>query len=146
MRIVCDGPSWSAISAHAILGCWRQQLRLDVDDVDGLINAMMHCCLHASAVAVVMEVALLQAFTGSMVICSIVLCCTGAVCRFQPNTDITGMMSVEGELVPLKSRIRPSDANGAVEKWLVQVGADAVGVTAPQQLVQILHVCCSIMP
>lgn len=41
--------------------------------------------------------------------------------RFQPNSDITGMMSVEGELVPFKTRIKPSEANGAVEKWLVQV-------------------------
>jgi hypothetical protein len=31
------------------------------------------------------------------------------------------MMSVEGELVPFKTRIKPSEANGAVEKWLVQV-------------------------
>jgi len=41
--------------------------------------------------------------------------------RFQANTDVTGMLSVEGELVPLKTRIKPSEANGAVEKWLVQV-------------------------
>lgn len=32
------------------------------------------------------------------------------------------MMSVEGEVVPLKKRIKPSEAGGAVEKWLVQVG------------------------
>jgi hypothetical protein len=32
-----------------------------------------------------------------------------------------GMVSVEGELVPLKTRIKPADAHGAVEKWLVQV-------------------------
>ena len=31
------------------------------------------------------------------------------------------MISIEGELVPLKTRIKPSQANGAVEKWLVQV-------------------------
>lgn len=31
------------------------------------------------------------------------------------------MMSVEGEVVPLKKRIKPSEAGGAVEKWLVQV-------------------------
>jgi hypothetical protein len=36
-------------------------------------------------------------------------------------TAHTGMVSVEGELVPLKTRIKPNDANGAVEKWLVQV-------------------------
>jgi hypothetical protein len=33
-----------------------------------------------------------------------------------------GMLSVEGELVPLKTRIRPAEAAGAVERWLVQVG------------------------
>jgi dynein heavy chain len=32
------------------------------------------------------------------------------------------MVSIEGELVPMKTRIKPNDANGAVEKWLVQVG------------------------
>jgi hypothetical protein len=32
------------------------------------------------------------------------------------------MISVEGEMVPLKTRIKPAEANGAVEKWLVQVG------------------------
>jgi hypothetical protein len=47
-------------------------------------------------------------------------------CRFQPNSDITGMMSVEGELVPFKTRIKPSEANGAVEKWLVQVRSSRV--------------------
>lgn len=41
--------------------------------------------------------------------------------RFEPNTDITGMVSSEGELVPLKTTIKPKDAGGAVEKWLVQV-------------------------
>jgi hypothetical protein len=45
-------------------------------------------------------------------------------CRFQLNTDITAMMSVEGELVTLKKRIKPSEAGGAVEKWLVQVRSD----------------------
>lgn len=42
--------------------------------------------------------------------------------RFEANGDISGMCSVEGELVPLKTRIKPAEANGAVEKWLVQVG------------------------
>lgn len=42
------------------------------------------------------------------------------------------MVSVEGEVVPLKKRIKPSEAGGAVEKWLVQVcvrggGAGALG-------------------
>lgn len=41
--------------------------------------------------------------------------------RFEPNGDISGMVSIEGEVVPLVSRIRPSAANGAVEKWLSQV-------------------------
>jgi hypothetical protein len=41
--------------------------------------------------------------------------------RFQPNADITAVMSVEGEVLPLKKRIKPSEAGGAVEKWLVQV-------------------------
>ncbi len=38
------------------------------------------------------------------------------------------MISVEGELVPLKTRIKPNDANGAVEKWLVQVRAAWLGL------------------
>jgi hypothetical protein len=50
------------------------------------------------------------------------LAAAAAGCRFQPNTDITAMTSVEGEVVPLKKRIKPSAAGGAVEKWLVQVG------------------------
>jgi hypothetical protein len=43
------------------------------------------------------------------------------VCRFEPNSDITGMISVEGELIPLKTRIKPTEVGGAVEKWLLQV-------------------------
>lgn len=31
------------------------------------------------------------------------------------------MVSAEGELVPLKTRIKPSAVGGAVEKWLIQV-------------------------
>ena len=31
------------------------------------------------------------------------------------------MVSIEGEVIPYKTRIKPADANGAVEKWLVQV-------------------------
>lgn len=42
--------------------------------------------------------------------------------RFEGNGDISGMVSIEGETVPLVTRIRPAAANGAVEKWLVQVG------------------------
>lgn len=41
--------------------------------------------------------------------------------RFERNADITGMISSEGELVPLKTTIKPKDTGGAVEKWLVQV-------------------------
>lgn len=41
--------------------------------------------------------------------------------RFEPNTDITGMLSVEGELVPFASTVQPSKTGGAVEKWLVMV-------------------------
>jgi len=41
--------------------------------------------------------------------------------QFQPNGDISGMVSAEGELVPLKTRIKPSAVGGAVEKWLIQV-------------------------
>ena len=43
--------------------------------------------------------------------------------------DITGLLSVEGEFIPLKTKIKPADANGSVEKWLVQVArAACVGV------------------
>jgi len=34
------------------------------------------------------------------------------------------MVSIEGEIIPYKTKIKPNDANGAVEKWLVQVGQD----------------------
>ncbi|CAG9462898.1 unnamed protein product [Pedinophyceae sp. YPF-701] len=40
---------------------------------------------------------------------------------FQPNTDVHGMMSVEGEKVPFRTHVKPKEANGAVEKWLLQV-------------------------
>lgn len=43
--------------------------------------------------------------------------------QFVGNGDIVGMVSREGEVVPLKTRIKPSLADGAVEKWLVQVPA-----------------------
>ncbi|KIZ03382.1 Dynein heavy chain 3, axonemal [Monoraphidium neglectum] len=46
--------------------------------------------------------------------------------RFEANGDISGMVSIEGELVPLATRIRPASANGAVEKWLVQVESGMV--------------------
>ena len=46
--------------------------------------------------------------------------------RFEPNDDITGMISIEGEVIPYKTKIKPNDANGAVEKWLVQVEAGMV--------------------
>lgn len=41
--------------------------------------------------------------------------------RFEPNTNITGMLSVEGEVVPFASVVEPSKTGGAVEKWLVMV-------------------------
>jgi hypothetical protein len=44
--------------------------------------------------------------------------------RFEPGGDISGMVSIEGEVVPLATRIRPAAANGTVEKWLAQVGDD----------------------
>eukprot|EP00967_Tisochrysis_lutea_P016964 scaffold19164_cov19-Tisochrysis_lutea.AAC.1 len=37
-----------------------------------------------------------------------------------------GMISVESELVPMKRHIKPADAKGSVEKWLVQVEAGMV--------------------
>ncbi|CAD7701708.1 unnamed protein product [Ostreobium quekettii] len=54
--------------------------------------------------------------------------------RFEPNTDISGMISTEGELVPMKTKIRPKDANGAVEKWLYEVEAGMVE--------SVQEVCC----
>lgn len=36
------------------------------------------------------------------------------------------MISIEGEIIPYKTKIKPNDANGAVEKWLVQVEAGMV--------------------
>jgi dynein heavy chain len=33
------------------------------------------------------------------------------------------MLSAEGELLPLQSHVRPADAKGAVERWLVSVEA-----------------------
>ena len=42
--------------------------------------------------------------------------------QFDDNVmDIIGMNSVEGEFVPYITKITPAKANGAVEKWLVQV-------------------------
>jgi dynein heavy chain len=43
--------------------------------------------------------------------------------EFKENLDITAMHSKEGELVPLVRIINPSDAKGAVEKWLREVEA-----------------------
>ena len=49
-------------------------------------------------------------------------CFEGIDClEFNEKTDITAMVSAEKERVPLKTIIEPSKANGAVEKWLVQV-------------------------
>lgn len=41
--------------------------------------------------------------------------------EFQPNLDISGMESGEGELVKMSRIVNPSDAKGAVERWLLQV-------------------------
>ncbi len=41
--------------------------------------------------------------------------------QFLGNGDIVGMVSREGEVVPLRTRVKPSLSDGAVEKWLVQV-------------------------
>ena len=43
------------------------------------------------------------------------------------------MVSVEGEMVPLVSRIRPAGANGAVERWLVQVRRKGWGVDVAER-------------
>lgn len=58
--------------------------------------------------------------------CCTLQCCTPPAIhgRFEANGEISGMVSVEGEVVLLTSRIRPAAANGAVEKWLMQVRAD----------------------
>ena len=39
----------------------------------------------------------------------------------QPNLDISGMESSEGELVKMSRIVNPQDAKGAVERWLLQV-------------------------
>ncbi|EFJ29004.1 inner arm dynein 3-2 [Selaginella moellendorffii] len=41
--------------------------------------------------------------------------------RFEHNMDVTGMISAEGEVVPLVEKFNPKAAQGAVEKWLLQV-------------------------
>jgi len=41
--------------------------------------------------------------------------------EFLPNTDIAAIKSIEGEAVALKEIISPAKANGAVEKWLVEL-------------------------
>ena len=49
-------------------------------------------------------------------------CCEGiANLKFEPNYDITAMVSEEHEEVNFTEVIRTSAANGAVEKWLLQV-------------------------
>jgi len=54
--------------------------------------------------------------------------------RFEANTDINAMLSVEGEVVPFKTKVEPSKTGGAVEKWLVMV--EAAMVEAIQDVVQ----------
>ena len=41
--------------------------------------------------------------------------------RFTKDEEIVGMLSDEGEYVPLSGKIYPADAKGMVEKWLCQV-------------------------
>ncbi|KAK2870454.1 hypothetical protein Q8A67_024846 [Cirrhinus molitorella] len=41
--------------------------------------------------------------------------------EFTPDLEITGMISSEKEIVPLKETIYPAKAKGMVEKWLLQV-------------------------
>lgn len=41
--------------------------------------------------------------------------------EFQDNLEISGMCSAESEVVALAEKINPVAANGAVEKWLLQV-------------------------
>jgi dynein heavy chain len=41
--------------------------------------------------------------------------------EFQPNLDITAMLSVEKERVPFVKKINPKGACGNVEKWLIQI-------------------------
>lgn len=43
------------------------------------------------------------------------------VLKFNDKINIVGMISAEGENVPLKTVISPAKANGAVEVWLIQV-------------------------
>ena len=49
--------------------------------------------------------------------------------RFQAGLPhvITGMVSAEGEIIGFDTHIKPADAQGSVEKWLVQVGAAGFG-------------------
>ena len=41
--------------------------------------------------------------------------------RFEKNLDVTAMISAEGEVVALTDKFNPKTAQGAVEKWLLQV-------------------------
>ncbi|KAJ7552701.1 hypothetical protein O6H91_06G065600 [Diphasiastrum complanatum] len=41
--------------------------------------------------------------------------------RFENNLDVTAMISAEGEIVALTEKFNPKTAQGAVEKWLLQV-------------------------
>ena len=46
--------------------------------------------------------------------------------EFESKGAIAGMISAEGEVVPFKTKVHPAKANGAVEKWLVEVEASMV--------------------
>eukprot|EP00951_Prasinocladus_malaysianus_P022062 scaffold183895_cov39-Prasinocladus_malaysianus.AAC.3 len=43
------------------------------------------------------------------------------VLDFNEKVQITGMVSAEGEKVPMRTMIDPAKSNGAVEMWLIQV-------------------------
>jgi hypothetical protein len=40
---------------------------------------------------------------------------------FEANADVKSMVSADGERVPFATTVMPRKANGAIERWLVQV-------------------------
>jgi hypothetical protein len=63
----------------------------------------------------------------------------------QPNNDIVGMYSADGERVQFTGMVQPADARGAVEKWILQVedqmlqvGVRGLGLAAPHLA------CCAV--
>ena len=65
--------------------------------------------------------------------------------QFVGNGDIVGMVSREGEVVPLQTRIKPSLADGAVEKWLVQVPScwHSVALGFRGNAARVTSACCN---